>query len=56
MAAFGSVALYEAYYVGEAKLEIRLLYIVVGHGTQTPLPDDPTRLLPVDPHSLGLEF
>ena len=24
------------------------------HGTQTPLPDDPTRLLPVDPHSLGL--
>ena len=26
------------------------------HGTQTPLPDDPTRLLPVDPHSLGLGF
>ncbi len=30
MAAFGSVALYQAYYVGEAKLEIRLLYIVIG--------------------------
>ena len=26
------------------------------HGTQTPLPDDPTRLPPVDPHSLGLGF
>ena len=30
VAAFGSVALYQAYYVGEAKLEIRLLYIVIG--------------------------
>ena len=29
-AAFGSVALYAAYYVGEAKLEARTLYIVVG--------------------------
>ena len=26
------------------------------HGTQTPLPDDHTRLPPVDPHSLGLGF
>jgi hypothetical protein len=30
VAAFGSVALYAAYYVGEAKLEASTLYIVVG--------------------------
>ncbi len=30
VAAFGSVALYAAYYVGEAKLEVSTLYIVVG--------------------------
>jgi hypothetical protein len=30
VAAFGSVALYAAYYVGEAKLEATTLYIVVG--------------------------
>ncbi len=30
MAAFGSVALYTAYYMGEAKLEASALYIVVG--------------------------
>ncbi len=41
----------------KARVPSALLPPVALHGAPTPLAeDDPTRLLPVDPHSLGLGF
>ena len=43
-------------YVFGVRLHEKNVRPLVDHGAQTPRPDDPTRVLPVDPHSLWLGF